>query len=213
MPKMHHLTLVDLIAYLVEMETNEKVQYVCFETALDKEQFSKRWEEFSHSFNSNSNVTLYQNQKDGRFDYIAQHRFASTELEFKFTNEGRHSRIVQVPIKSVLAGGYSILQANRLHSLKVTESKVFIFLNDPYADLKIYEQLLVQSNLNIHQAYYENCRYSYILEYFIKTREGSALLEQLKQYDTADVGIYTEFAHIKNMDSTKKQDFYVWPTH
>ena len=210
---MHHLTLVDLIAYLVTMETNEKVQFVCFETTLDKEQFSKRWEQFRHSLNSNKDVTLHQNETEGRFNYVAQHRFTSGELEFKFSNEGRNSRIVQVPIKSILAGGYSILQANRLHNAAGNERKIIIFLSDPRADLKIYKQLFVAGNLNIYEAYYENCRYSYILEYYIKAKDSLAMLDQLKQYDIADIGIFKEYAHIKNVESDKKKDFYVWPTH
>ena len=210
---MHHGILVHLIAYLVQMETNEKVQFVCFETTLDKEQFGKRWEQFRHSLNSNNDVTLQQNETEGRFNYVAQHRFTSSELEFKFSNEGRNSRIVQVPIKSILAGGYSILQANRLHNAAGNERKIIIFLSDPRADLKIYKQLFTAANLNIYEAYYENCKYSYILEYFVKTRDSLALLEQLKQYDTADVAIYKEYAHIKDIEGEKKKDFYVWPTH
>ena len=210
---MPHFTLVDLIAYLVTMETNEKVQFVCFETTLDKEQFSKRWEQFRHSLNSNKDVTLQQNETEGRFQYVAQHRLTSSELEFKFSNEGRNSRIVQVPIKSILAGGYSILQANRLHNAGGNERKIIIFLSDPRADLKIYEQLFVAGNLNIYEAYYENCKYSYILEYYIKTKDSLAMLGQLKQYDIADIGLFKEYAHIKNVESDKKKDFYVWPTH
>lgn len=210
---MHHFRLVDLIAYLVAMETNEKVQFVCFETTLDKEQFSKRWEQFRHSLNSNKDVTLQQNETEGRFHYVAQHRFTSSELEFKFSNEGRNSRIVQVPVKSILAGGYSILQANRLHHAASNERKIIIFLSDPRADLKIYKQLLAGGNLNIYEAYYENCRYSFILEYYIKTKDSLAMLDQLKQYDISDIGIFKEYAHIKNVEGDAKKDFYVWPTH
>ena len=210
---MHHLTLVDLIAYLVAMETNERVHFVCFETTLDKEQFSKRWEQFRHSLNSNKHVTLQQNETEGRFHYVAQHRFTSSELEFKFSNEGRNSRIVQVPIKSILAGGYSILEVNRSHNTAGNERKIIIFLSDPRADLKIYKQLFTAGNLNIYEAYYENCRYSYVLEYYIKAKDGLAMLDQLKQYDIADIGIFKEYAHIKNAEGEKKKDFYVWPTH
>lgn len=195
------------------METDKRVQFVCFETTLNKEQFIKRWEQYRHSLNSNMDVILQQSEKNGVFSYIAQHRFASGELEFKFTNEGRNSRIVQVPIKTMLAGGYSILEANRLHNANSNESKIFVFLTDPRADLDIYKQLFGKTNLNIYQAYYQNCRYAYILEYYTKTRDGAALLEQLKNYDTADVGIYKEYAHIKNPGNEKEKEIYVWPTN
>jgi len=195
------------------METDKRVQFVCFETPLNKEQFVKRWEQYRHSLNSNMDVVLHQSEKDGVFSYIAQHRFASGELEFKFTNEGRNSRIVQVPIKTTLAGGYSILEENRLHNSTSNESKMFVFLTDPRADLNIYKELFVAGNLNIYQAYYQNCRYAYILEYYIKTKDSAALLEQVKNYDSADVGIYKEFAHIKNPGNEREKEIYVWPTN
>ena len=195
------------------METDKRVQFVCFETTLNKEQFAKRWGQFRRSLNSNMDVVLQQSEKNGVFSYIAQHRFASGELEFKFTNEGRNSRIVQVPIKTMLAGGYSILEANRLHNTNSNESKIFVFLTDPRADLDIYKQLFGKTNLNIYQAYYQNCKYAYILEYYTKTRDGVALLEQLKNYDTADVGIYKEYAYIKNPGNEKEKEIYVWPTN
>lgn len=194
------------------METDEKVQFVCFETTLNKEQFAKRWEQYGRSLNSNVDVTLQQSEKNGMFSYIAQHRLASGELEFKFSNEGRTSRIVQVPIKTMLAGGYSIVQANRLNSTTGNESKVFIFLTNPQADLTMYKKLFAAGNLNIYQAYYENCVYSYILEYYVKTKDAAALLAQLKEYNIVDVGIYKEYAHIKSSNNEKAKGFHVWPT-
>lgn len=192
------------------METNEKVQFVCFETKLNKEQFAKRWEQYGRSLNSNVNVTLQQSEKNGMFSYIAQHRLTSSELEFKFSNEGRTSRIVQVPIKTMLAGGYSILQTNRLNNTSDNESKIFIFLSDRQADFTVYKKLFAPENLNIYEAYYENCIYSYILEYYVKTRDAAILLAQLKEYNMADIGIYKEYAHVKDSSNGKVKDFYVW---
>ncbi|HSQ44496.1 MAG TPA: hypothetical protein VLM16_05840 [Ginsengibacter sp.] len=194
------------------MEADKRVQFVCFETTLDKEQFAKRWEQYSRSLNSNMDVVLQKSEKNGVFSYIAQHRFASGELEFKFINEGRNSRMVQVPIKTMLAGGYSILEANRAHNSNGSESKIFVFLTDPRADLSIYKQLFAAANLNIYQAYYQNCKYAYILEYYIRTKDGAALLEQIRNYDIAQVGIYKEYAHIKNPGNEQEKKVYVWPT-
>ena len=122
---------------------------------------------------------------------------------------------MQVPIKPILAGGYSILQGNRTLRQPATSVRLFsLFSHRPESRASnIYKQLLVAGNLNIYEAYYENCRYSYILEYFLKTKDSLAMLHQLKQYDTADIGIFKEYAHIKNVESDKDKDFYVWPTH
>ena len=184
------------------MKSDDRVQFVCFETALDKEQFLKRWEQYTHSLNSNVDVTLQQSERNGIFRYIAQHRFASHELQFNFSNEPR-SRIVHVPIKTSQAGGYSILQSERLDDSVHNESKIFVFLTDSIVDLDIYKQLLPPGNLNIYEAYYENCRYSYILEYFVETKNTANIQEALEQFSISDVGIYKECLHVKNRDRAR----------
>ncbi len=194
------------------MSTDKKVQFVCFETTLDKEPFIKRWEQYTRSLHSNLDVTLQQSEKNGIFRYIAQHRFVSGELLFVFSKEARSSRLAQVHIKTMQAGGYSILQAESLHDTIGNESKIFVFLTDPKVDLKIYKELFAPCKLNIYEAYYENCKYAYILEYFVKTKDSFALLEQLNLYDSVEVGTYKECALVKNLKNNKEKDLYVWPT-
>ena len=194
------------------MKIDDSVQFVCFETTLDREQFIKRWEQYNHSLNSNVDVTLQQSEENGTFKYIAQHHLASAELQFKFFNEIR-GRVIQVPIKTTKAGGYSILQAERLDDSARNERKIFVFLTDSIVDLAIYKQLGVPGNLNIYQAYYENCKYTYILEYFVETRNALSLQTQLKQPGVADVGVYKECIHIKNQQPSAEKGFYVWPTN
>jgi hypothetical protein len=194
------------------MKTDDRIQFVCFDTALDKEQFLKRWEQYTHSLNSNVDVTLQQSERNGIFRYLAQHRFASHELQFKFSNEPR-SLIVHVPIKTFQAGGYSILQSEKLDDSVRYESKIFVFLTDSVVDLDIYKQLFVGSILNIYQAYYENCKYTYILEYFVETKNTANLQKALEQFSISDVGIYKECLHVRTPRHPIEKGFYVWPTH
>ncbi len=194
------------------MTADKKVQFVCFETTLDKEPFIKRWEQFNTSLNSNVDVTLQQSKNNGVFRYIAQHRFISGELKFVFSKEARTSRIAQAQIKTTQAGGYSILQGERLSDANANESKVFVFVTDPRVDLDVFKIISPASKLNIYEAYYENCRYAYILEYFVKTKDAEGLIQQLKLHDVSEVGIYQECNRVKNQKNNKEKDFYVWPT-
>ena len=194
------------------MSEDKKVQFVCFETTLDKEAFIKRWQQYTRSVNSNKDVTLQQSEKNGVFKYIAQHRFVSGELLFVFSKEPRTSRLAQTHIKTTQAGGYSVLQAERWHGAAANERKIFIFLADPKVDLKVYKEVPLSCKLNIYEAYYENCKYAYILEYFVKTKEAPELLRQLNLYETEEVEIYQECALAKNLNKDKEKDFYVWPS-
>ena len=174
------------------MREDKIVQFVCFETILDSEQFITRWEEFIRPVNSDLNVTLQQSEKNGVFRYIAQHRSSTGEFQFVFTKARRSSRTAVVEISVKQAGGYSILQSEKIKDVHTYNNKVFVFLTDPATDLTIYRQLSTHSILNIYEAYYENCKYAYILEYFVNNKYAPELLEQLKLSGTAEIGIYKE---------------------
>ena len=188
------------------------MQFVFFETTLDEEPFIKRWQQYTHSLNSNVDVTLQQSEKNGVFRYIAQHRLVSGELLFEFSKEARTSRVVQVQIKTTQAGGYSLLSAQRLTDTTKNECKAFVFVTDPRADLAVYKELAVPVKLNIYEAYYENCKYAYILEYFLKSKDQEALLMELKQYDIDGIEIYKECSLNKNLKTSTAKNFHVWPS-
>jgi hypothetical protein len=174
------------------MRRGKIVQFVCFETTLDTEQFIRRWEDYKRSVNSDLDVILQQSEKDGAYKYIAQHYCAKEEIQFDFTKAPRSSRIAQAGIKTNQAGGYSVLHSERKDNAHAGESKVFVFLVHPKIDLNNYTHPLTHSKLNVYQAYYENCRYSYILEFFVKNKYLVELVDQLKQYNAAETGIYKE---------------------
>jgi hypothetical protein len=47
--------------------------------------------------------------------------------------------------------------------------------------------------LNIYEAYFENCQFAYILEFFVKDEYASDVLQQLKILTSfAEAGIYKE---------------------
>lgn len=174
------------------MRQDKTVQFVCFETILDSEQFITQWEHFTRSANSDVDVTLQQSEKNGVFKYVAQHRYAAGEFQFVFTKATRSSRTPEVEIKAKQAGGYSILQLERSTDARADESKIFAFLVNSQTDLSAYKQLTSLGKLNIYEAYYENCQYAYILEYFVKNKNAAELMEQLKLLEPSEVRIYKE---------------------
>jgi len=170
------------------------VQFVCFETMLDKDQFIKRWGEYHMSASSDTNVTLQQCETGRIFKYIVQHRCREGELRFVFSKAANKSRIRRTVINAEQAGGYIVLQAERVTETMTSESKIFAFFTSPLIDLDLYRQIAVPAKLNIYEAYYENCSFAYILEFFVKNKYASELLEEIKKYAPAEIGIYKEFA-------------------
>ena len=174
------------------MGEDKIVQFVCFETILNPEQFVTQWEQYNRSVNSDVDVTLQQSESNGVFKYIAQHRCAVGELQFSFTRAKKSSRMPEPEIKAKQAGGYLVVQSERINDAHPDESKVFAFLSTPGVDLNIYRQLSNHGKLNIYEAYYENCQYAFILEYFVKNKNLVSLLEQLKASTLQDAGVYKE---------------------
>ena len=194
------------------MSKDQKVQFVCFETTLNKDAFVKRWQQYTRSVKNNKNVILQQSEKNGVFKYISQHRFEAGESLSVFSKDQRTSRVVQVSVKTMQAGGYSILQQERLSEATRNEHKLFIFLTDPTVDLTIYKGVSVPCKVNIYAAYYENCSYAYILEYFVKAKDATTMQKELSILGLEDAEIYEEFAVPKSLHENKEREFYVWPS-
>ena len=174
------------------MKTDKVVHFVWFETSLDRDQFINKWEDYARSENSDADVTLQESKRNNMFKYVAQHRCDSTGFQFLFTKAAKRTRSKETEIKTKHIGGYSILHKERTHETGTGEDKVFAFIIRPDADLNFYQQLKVPNKLNIYGAYYENCAYAYILEFFVKHEYVSELVERLKQHSAVEVGIYKE---------------------
>lgn len=168
------------------------VQFVCFETTLASGQFIRRWEEYHRSENSDTDVTLQQREGEKIYKYLAQHRGAGNELRFFFSKGAGSPRVRREIITTKQAGGYLVLQEERITGTRENESKIFVFLISPQVDLNAYRQITVDTQLNIYEAYYENCKYAYIHEFFVKNKYVSELIEQLKQLGPCEIGIYKE---------------------
>jgi hypothetical protein len=174
------------------MSQTSIVQFVSFETILDREKFIPQWELFNRSAKTVLRVTLQQSEKKGGFQYMAQHRYAEGEFQFVFEKRAKSSRTPEVEIKARQAGGYAILQLERNIDTYEDENKVFVFISDPQTDLQPYRELSNNKNLNIYEAFYENCQHAYILEYFITHKDEAAFLEKLRLYCPNKFEVYKD---------------------
>lgn len=176
------------------MREEKIIQFVCFETSLDSEDFIMHWEEYSRSANFDLDVTLQQSEKKGMFKYIAQHRCAVGEFKSIFAKGKRSSRFPEVEIKARQIGGYSLLQAVKNTNTVVVECKVFAFIMNHPGSFDIFKAMASHCKLNIYEPYYENCQYACILEFIMKDKYVTELLEQLKTIHIDEVAVYKECA-------------------
>lgn len=195
------------------MTKNNKIQFVIFDTSLKAESFFERWKDYKRSRNSDVDVTIQQSKNKNSYRYIAQHRVSGDEIKFIFTRGKNKSGVPQKSIKLNLAGGYTLLQSERLDGTATNESKVIAFITDARADLQMFKELAGGGKLNIYEPYYHNCKFEYILEYFIKNDKVEVLVEQLQNLDAIDVAAYKEIRTLANANEPEKEEeFYVWPS-
>jgi hypothetical protein len=174
------------------MDIKRVVHFVCFETSLDSEAFIEKWKRYTNSLYDYKKATLQKTNTNTHFKYIAQHRCTSSEFQFICTKGAKLTRTREVEIKKRQIGGYTVVYEERSGNTKECETKVFAFLIYPNANLDFCKQLSNRGKLNIYEAYYENCAYAYILEFFVKDENIPILIEQLHQYKVVDVRTYKE---------------------
>src|SRR6185436_20325385 len=104
------------------MKEKTIVQFIAFETTLDREAFFVQWEQYKRSMDGDWRVTLQQHVlKNGKFKYISQHKCSSNEFQFAFKKERRSPRFPEVEVRKKLAGGYSVLQRECVSEMKPGE--------------------------------------------------------------------------------------------
>jgi hypothetical protein len=176
------------------MKKDTIVQFVCFETPVNTDQFISHWEPYNKMVSNDQEVTLQQeSEKKGRFRYISQHRCHADDFQFIFKKGRRSVHNPEIEMKVREAGGYTPVQIEYSHDTDADESKVLVFINKAGTDLEIYRQMPDYRYLNIYQAYYESCSYEYVLEFFVKNIHIDTLIQHLKsQNHIADLGVYKE---------------------
>jgi hypothetical protein len=190
------------------MIKNKDAQFVHFETELDSDQFVKRWKQYTRSLNTDVKVVLQQSGKPGAYQYIAQHFIEGAELQFIFSREEPRSKVARARIKTSQAGGYHLTKKGN-HDAG-SKTKVFAFIKNPAADMHMYTGLSAYSKPNIWEAYYQNCSFAYILEYFISHHYAEELLDQLKEHKVDESGIYKEFTYKNDINYNDIRKDYVW---
>ena len=186
------------------MKKDTIVQFVSFETAVSTDEFRAQWKEYNKLVPGQTEFSLQQEVEGKNLSrYLSQHMFDEDDIQFTFKKERRsaHSHEIEMRIKE--AGGYSVLQLECDHETGANHSKVFVFLS-AFPDLQLYKELLSYQYLNIYQAYYESCTYSYILEFFVENRHVPQLIEQLKIHNRiTEIGVYKECNEVKKNKSSK----------
>ncbi len=174
------------------------VQFVCYETSMNTEEFVVQWERFTKRFLSKGIEVSLQEQAvvKNKFRFVSRNVWPQDSFQFVFM-EGRLSHnFPEGHVKVVEAGGYTPLQIECARA-KSDTIKVLVFAKNPQTDIDAYKNITGYRHLNIYEAYYESCKYVYIFEYFVKESALIGFKEQLDaQTSLTEIGVYKEYGMV-----------------
>lgn len=181
------------------MNQNTIVQFVGFITNLDMEKFLLRWGYYVQQLKHNhaQPVLQKQNGTKSRLKYISQHPATQGDFKFAFMNKRDSAHFPEHDVRVVHAGGYMPVQIEASQQDRDRNANVMVLIKNQEANINFYRKLLHYRKLNIYQAYYENCAYSFIMEFFVKEADAADFMLQLntgngKPQISDDAAIYED---------------------
>ncbi len=174
------------------MKKDTIVHFVGFITPLEPGDFAPNWERYAKRLMTKKNGSGFQQhitEKKNKLNYLSQHEWDEPGANFTFMNERKSEHFPEHNVRVTQLGGYQLLDTKRL--LKEDDTKIIVFINHQETDISFYRQLPCR-HLQVNQAYYESCLYGYVLEFFVAETGADELLQQLKQREGAETGVYRE---------------------
>jgi hypothetical protein len=176
------------------METENIIQFVCFETAGNNFEFMSQWDEYSKEMKKVQAIKLQQevgDKKNAR--YLSQHSCYKDDFKFVFKKGRRSAHSTELEMKVRQLGGYITSQMECKQDSKKDESKIFVFINGFETNIDLFKQFSHYRFLNIYEAYFESSNYNYILEFFVENNHTEEFMEQLKMQNRHfESGMYKE---------------------
>lgn len=173
------------------MIKNDIVQFVCFDTEMDTDAFFSLMNNYLQRKKMPN--TLIHEAQHGKIKYVSRHFASKNDFSFVFSKAKYNDSSAKHNLKITQAGGYCILQQHHRPDSDTELATVLVFLQQGTTDITAFHGLENYKYLNIYEAYYENCLYPYILEFFIREYHADELIKELKlRPEIVYAGIYKE---------------------
>jgi hypothetical protein len=175
------------------MNKDTIVQFVCFVSPLERAEFMDIWQPFASQLGG-ENLLLQEvsmGKESDRHCYVSKHTCKTNDFSFAFMKGKRRSQFPEHKSTVKQVGGYLPLQIQATDNKAKGDVKIIAFVSQGERELNFYQQLSFH-RLNIFEAYYENCAYGYVMEFFVKKEEAPALLTELNARTGVEAALYKE---------------------
>jgi hypothetical protein len=171
------------------------VQFVCFTSILEVDKFIAIWEPYAKMLGgdlANSHLLEAVAAKNGnRFNYVSQHICSAADFKFAFLKERRAKHFPEYRTRIIQAGGYLPVQYPSAYTCKKNDVRIMAFFPQGESPLDLNNQG-APLRVNTYEAYFENCAFGNVMEFFVSEQESHSLVEQLKAMPGVEAGIYKD---------------------
>jgi hypothetical protein len=176
------------------MDREKIVQFIGFVTNLKYDEFSVPWEFFCKQIKKDQGTNTLERaieKNNFKYRYISHHRCNSIDFRFSFMKGRQSEHFPEHSAKVVQLGGYKQVDIYSKEPVRKPELKVLVFLTHDETDLHFF-RLMPFNHLNTYEAYYENCCYGHILEFFVNSGDEAAIINHVKLKNKIEIAVFQE---------------------
>ncbi|MEO6611479.1 MAG: hypothetical protein ABIT05_05080 [Chitinophagaceae bacterium] len=170
------------------------IYFVGFMTDIGFDEFVVKWDFYAKQVSSSHHSVVLQQETEvkSRFKYVSHHKLRNESISFSFMKGRSSEHFAEQKVKVVNLGGYTVVRAGNSQADENSDNRLIAFIGHNDTDISFYQQLLPPRQTNLYEAYYENCTFGYIMEFFPAEKDAEDLLRQLKARPGVEVSLYRE---------------------
>jgi len=162
---------------------NRVIYFVGFITDLGRKEFIEPWTNYASKFPvAPEHIVLQERTEEkGKFRFISRHQPPKQDFNFSFMKGRSSENFSEHKARVVMLGGYN--QSDRKIKGKhgTAETRIVVLSNKDIYELEPFVQVVPDLSLTIYEPFFENCKYSSIMEFGTREADTAKLLEYLKK--------------------------------
>ncbi len=175
------------------MKKNGIVHFVGFATRLDAPVFVEQWSQYAKEYKGAPGSLLLEEKTGGigKFNYISRHVFNEQDFNFSFMKGRISESFPEQGAKVNMLGGYVPTETRSDTRKEKPGLKIIACMSKDRLELDQYRDLSQGSPMNIYEPFFENCKYSLILEFLVSKSLAAGVLEELlKRKESPEISLY-----------------------
>lgn len=177
------------------MKKDSIVHFVGYVTTAAKPVFVDQWSQYIKEYKGLQGLMQLQEKTagTGKYDFISRHVFNERDFNFPFVKGRISENFPDHGAKVNMLGGYVPVESKKnARKEKVTQT-IIACMNRDRTDIDEYRLLSGDAVMNIYEPFFENCKFSLIMEFLVSKQQAPLLLEELlKRKDSPEISMFKD---------------------